>query len=341
MNYAGTSTGVLPAFVAAVQANLGRLLTTEHGLGVIAVSGGADSVALLRALTDSPPAADLVVAHLNHRLRGADSDGDSTFVAALCPHLPHRVEALDVAAAAAAAGDNLEAVARRVRYDFLARVACETGATWVATAHTRDDQAETVLHRLIRGSGLRGLRGIAESRELTPGIRLVRPMLTLSRQDVIAYLREIDQPWREDATNRDPRFTRNRIRHELFSLLRSFNPAIDEVLSRTAAQANEMYVGIEQLAGTLLRSAERPRAGAVVVLDRTDLAAVVPHVLRELLHLIWQREGWPRGDMTLDHWSRAADVVRGEAPAWDLPDGIHVVATSRVVRIGPATELKS
>jgi tRNA(Ile)-lysidine synthase len=341
MKYAATSSEVLPAFVAAVHANLDRLLTTERGTGVVAVSGGADSVALLRALADSPPPPDLVVAHLNHRLRGTDSDSDAAFVAAICPHLPHRVESVDVAGAAAAEGDNLEAVARRVRYDFLARIARETGATWVATAHTRDDQAETVLHRLIRGSGLRGLRGIAESRELVAGVRLVRPMLTLSRQDVIAYLREIDQPWREDATNRDTRFTRNRIRHELLPVLRTFNPAINEVLSRTAAQANEMYAGIAEVAAAVLQSAERPRAGPVVILDRTSLEDVSTHVLREVLHAIWQREGWPRGEMTLDHWSRAADVARGEAPASDLPAGLRIVATSRVVRIGLATELKS
>jgi len=337
MSYAGASSEVLPAFAAAVRANLDRLLPTERGAGVIAVSGGADSVALLRAFADSPPAAGLIVAHLNHQLRDADSDGDAAFVSALCPHWPHRVETVDIAAAAA--GENLEAVARSVRYEFLARVARETGATWVATAHTRDDQAETLLHRLIRGSGLRGLRGIAETRELVPGVRLVRPLLTLSRQDVIAYLREIDQRWREDASNRDMQFTRNRIRHELLPLMRTYNPAIDEMLSRTAAQASEMYIGIEQLAAALLRSAERPRAGSIVILDRTSLCAVAPHLLRELLHMIWQREGWTRGGMTLDHWSRAAEVIHGETPAWDLPDGIRIVATSRVIRVGPATEL--
>src|SRR5262249_42804655 len=147
-------------FPAAVDAALDRLLGDQRGRGVVAVSGGADSVALLRALADSTRASGLTVAPLNHQLRGPHRYADAQFVAALCQSLPHFVESADVARAADEAGDNLEAVARKVRYDFLARVAQKTGALWVATAHTRDDQAETVLHRLIRGSGLRGLRGI-------------------------------------------------------------------------------------------------------------------------------------------------------------------------------------
>jgi tRNA(Ile)-lysidine synthase len=126
---------------------------------VVAVSGGADSVALLRALRACgvPP----TVAHVNHKLRGGDSDADEAFVRELCDSLgvPCVVKAADVAALAT--GANLEATARRVRYDFFAEVATEAGAAWVATAHTADDQAETVLHRLMRGTGLQGLRGIA------------------------------------------------------------------------------------------------------------------------------------------------------------------------------------
>jgi tRNA(Ile)-lysidine synthase len=337
MSHSGSAADPRFTFPAAVRANLERLRGSAPGPGVVAVSGGADSVALLRALADEPANPDLVVAHLNHRMRGTESDADAAFVAGLCSHLPRRTESIDVAATAA--GDNLEDTARRVRYDFLARVAREAGAGWVATAHTLDDQAETVLHRLIRGTGLRGLRGIAESRELVPAVRLLRPMLTLSRAEVIAYLRAISQSWREDATNRDPAFTRNRIRHELVPLLRSFNPEIEDALGRTAAQADEVYAGIEQVAAALLHAVERPRAGRTVVLDLAGLDTVVPHAVREFLHYVWKREGWPRGGMTLEHWRRAADVARGKAPARDLPGGIRIVGTARVVRIGPAADL--
>lgn len=324
------------SFAETVGNNLKRL--GGNGRGVVAVSGGADSVALLRALGDSH---DIVIAHLNHCLRGKESDADADFVTQLCPNLPHRIEALDVANLAKIDGDNLENTARRARYEFLTRVARETQASWIATGHTVDDQAETILHRLIRGSGLRGLRGIAAKRVLTPGIDLVRPMLTVSREAVIAYLQEIGQTWREDTTNRDPAFTRNRIRHEVLPLLRTFNPAIAETLARTAAQADEAFDLIDDEIGILLQVAELPKAGKVVVLDPGAWAGKPDILVRELFYRIWEIEGWPRGDMSHEHWQRVADVAQGRSKTWDLPGGIRIVGTSRVVRIGPAAVLMS
>ncbi len=155
------------ANVAAAMARLHPAWAAEPG--VVAVSGGADSVALLRALHAANPPGGLVVAHLNHQLRGAESDGDEAFVRDLADRLrkSFHVETLTIQAL----GGNLEATARAVRYDWLARVAADTGAGWIATGHTADDQAETVLHRLVRGTGLTGLRGIAGRRSvlLSPG----------------------------------------------------------------------------------------------------------------------------------------------------------------------------
>src|SRR5580698_9561321 len=127
--------------------------------GVVAVSGGADSIALLRALQSVQPGT-LTVAHLNHQLRGSESDGDEAFVRELVVQIgiPCRVKVVDVATKAT--GENLEATARQLRYDFFSEVAAEVGASWIATGHTADDQAETIMHRLIRGTGLQGLRGI-------------------------------------------------------------------------------------------------------------------------------------------------------------------------------------
>jgi tRNA(Ile)-lysidine synthase len=320
-------------FVNLVRANLDRLRGDAPGPGVVAVSGGADSVALLCALASDPPFGGLIVAHLNHQLRETACDADAAFVSALYPSLPHHVESIDVRVFAE--GENLEATARRVRYDFLARVARSTGAGWVATGHTLDDQAETILHRLIRGTGLRGLRGIAGARELTPEVRLVRPLLTVSRGEVIAYLRAIGQEWREDESNRDTAFTRNRIRHELVPLLTTFNPSITDVLGRLATQAKETFVEIESAAIELLQSAELSRAGPTCVLDREQLASAAPSLVREALNILWVREGWPRGDLTANHWDRVVAVVRGECRAWELPGGICVVGTTRVVRVGP------
>jgi tRNA(Ile)-lysidine synthase len=313
--------------------------------GVVAVSGGADSVALLRALAalagEAPPA-PLVVAHLNHQLRGAESDDDEAFVRSLWERLDEgsgrlawRGQRRDVAALARAEGGNLEAVARRVRYAWLTQVAEETGSTWVATGHTADDQAETVLHRLLRGTGLQGLRGIAGRRPLRPGVELVRPLLGVTRGQVLAYLDGEGQDYRSDSSNLDPAFTRNRIRHELLPLLAAhYNPAVVEVLARMAEHAEEVYEHEEALARALLAEVERPRAGLLLILDRAALAAAPRRLVRELYRLLWQREGWSLDPMTFRHWDRLAELVEKETGVLELPDGIRARAAGRVVQLG-------
>jgi tRNA(Ile)-lysidine synthase len=315
-----------------------RRLGAAGGL-VVAVSGGPDSVALLRALRDVREIGPLTVAHLNHQLRGQESDADEVFVRALCERwsLDCRAERLDVRAAAAAEGGNLEGVARRLRYEWLARVAREAGTGWVATGHTADDQAETVLHRLLRGAGLRGLRGIAPRRELVPGVALVRPLLSATRAEVMAYLDEIGQAYRQDASNLDPAFTRNRFRHHLLPLLAAeYNPEIVAVLTRLAEQAEEAYAAEEGQARALLAAVERPRAGPLLVFDQGPLAAAPRHRVRETFRLAWEREGWPMGEMGFDAWERVAAVALGEAAAADLPGGVRVRCRGRVVQVGRA-----
>src|SRR5260370_36490025 len=209
-----------------VRSRLARLSGLPSSL-VVAVSGGADSVALLRALLKLTPNTDLIVAHMNHGLRGAESDADESFVRALhaelaakgAVRLQFRCERCNMGEIALAEGANLEAVARRERYRWLAEVAASAGVAHVATGHTADDQAETVLFRLLRGAGLQGLRGIAARRNLRPGVELIRPLLSVTRRQVLEFLRDIVQPFREDRSNADLRFTRNRIRHELLPQL--------------------------------------------------------------------------------------------------------------------------
>jgi tRNA(Ile)-lysidine synthase len=328
-------------------AAVGRCLGQEaRAAGVVAVSGGPDSLALLRALLTLRGDAQtpLIIAHLNHALRGAESDADEAFVrqvhagllAAGAGRLELRCDRIDVASRARQEGANLEATARRLRYDWLGQVAAEAGAGWVATGHTADDQAETVLHRLLRGAGLRGLRGIAVRRPLRPGVELVRPLLGVTRADVLAYLEEQGQPYREDRSNADLAFTRNRIRHELLPLLAGrYNPAVARVLGRLAEQAAELYRQEEAAARALLVEAERPRAGNVLVFDRAWLAAAPRHRAREALRLAWEREGWPAGGMGYEQWDRLAGLARGEATALDLPGGIRARARGRVVQLGP------
>ncbi|HEY7423038.1 MAG TPA: tRNA lysidine(34) synthetase TilS [Gemmataceae bacterium] len=313
---------------------------------VVAVSGGADSVALLRALDaarDRRVPVPLVLAHLNHQLRGRDSDADEQFVMdlqarlaaagrpALC--LCHR--RFDMAAHARAEGDNLEAAARRERYRWLAEVARAHGIRWIATGHTANDQAETVLHRLLRGTGLRGLRGIAPHRELEPGLTVVRPLLAVMRADIIEYLRELEQPYREDATNSDPRYTRNRIRHELLPyLVREYNPSVVRVLANLAEQAEETYRVEEAAALALLSEAELPRAGMLLIFDRTRLLTAPRPRVREMFRLVWTRQGWPLSGMDHAAWERLAGVVFDEITAVDLPGGLRVRRAGWVVQAG-------
>jgi tRNA(Ile)-lysidine synthase len=313
--------------------------------GVVAVSGGPDSVALLLALLalrKEPSAGPLVIAHLNHQLRGLESDGDEEFVCALHARLAERVgpwlqlrcERLDVAAVAGERKENLEAAAREIRCIWLARVAGEAGVSWVATGHTADDQAETVLHRLLRGTGLRGLRGIAHRRPLVPGIELVRPLLAVRRREVLAYLEQEGQAFREDSSNRDVRFTRNRIRHELLPLLADhYNSGIVDVLGRLAEQAEASYPLEKREAATLLAAVERPRTGNVLVLARQPLADAARHLIRAVLRLLWEREGWAVGAMGFEHWDRLAGVALGEVSAVDLPGGISAQCQRHVIQI--------
>jgi tRNA(Ile)-lysidine synthase len=316
-----------------------------HGGGVVAVSGGPDSVALLRALVALRPAlleGPLVVAHLNHQLRGGDSDADERFVrelhaalrAAGVADLGLRCDRADVAAQARKERGNLEGVARRLRYDWLAGVAREAGASWVATGHTADDQAETVLHRLLRGTGLKGLRGIAPRRRLTPGVEVVRPLLGVTRAEVLAYLEAENQPYRQDRSNLDLGYTRNRIRHELLPHLAArYNPAVVPILCRLAEQAAEAYRAAETRAADLLAEAELPRAGARLVFRADRLAAAPRHQVREMFRLVWVREGWPTGRLGFDGWDRLAALAFGEAVAVDLPGGVRAQRHGRVVQV--------
>jgi tRNA(Ile)-lysidine synthase len=329
-----------PAIVEPVRTFLGRLQPPPTDM-VVAVSGGPDSVALLRVLAGIV-SGRLVVAHLNHCLRGPASDADEAFVGrlveALRPATPARLEFCsdrrDVAAAAV--GDNLEAVARRIRYDWLADVAKAEGVAWVATGHTADDQAETVLFRLLRGAGLAGLAGIAPRRPLAPGVELVRPLLNVTRADVLTYLESLGQDYREDASNADHRFARSRIRHELLPLLAErYNPRVRDVLCRLAEQAADARREIDAVVVGLIQAAERPRAGPMLVFDRAILAAAPRPRLRSLWRRVWEREGWPRQAMGFAEWDRLAELCGGGPEVIDLPGRIRARRRGAVVQIDP------
>ena len=218
----------------------------------VAISGGADSTALLLALHEQSAALGLGISavHLHHGMRGADADTDREFVRAFCARIavPLYESEANVPFAAAADRETLEEAARNARLRLFAGLLADRTADRIATAHTIDDQAETVVMKLLRGAWTEGLGGIAPVLHLDADGRpcrdggvgcVVRPLLGASREQVVAFLRSRHQDWREDATNADPAFTRNRVRSQLMPLLRSFNPGIAATLDTTAELARE------------------------------------------------------------------------------------------------------
>ncbi len=208
----------------------------------VAVSGGADSVALLRKLVKDAPEIGLVlsVAHVHHGIRGSEADADAEFVSSLAAVHGLRFYRHDVDTPAAARDnrETIEEAARNLRYAWFRELLEQGNADAVATAHTLDDQAETVLHKLLRGAWTEGLGGIHPTIQCVRGV-IVRPFLGARRAEIEAWLREIGQEWREDATNADTTFTRNRLRHELLPALAQYNPQIHSQLANMATLARD------------------------------------------------------------------------------------------------------
>lgn len=230
---------------------LDQVLSDIHARGlippgsrlVVGVSGGTDSLALLHILAALRLSLtlDLHVATLDHRLRGAAGAADARFVVGTAQawQIPVTAGAVDVGALAQERGLGIEAAARIARYDFLAAVAREVGAERIAVAHHADDQVETVLLHLLRGSGLSGLAGMSYSAPLPdhPDLTLIRPLLAVTRTDLEAYCREHNLQPREDASNEDITYTRNRLRRETIPYLRQLSPQIERRLLQLAEMA--------------------------------------------------------------------------------------------------------
>ncbi|MFN7978179.1 MAG: tRNA lysidine(34) synthetase TilS [Vicinamibacterales bacterium] len=277
----------------------------RHGLWrqdtrvVAALSGGADSVAQLLVLRDLAAAGRLVLAgaaHLNHRLR-PEADADEAFCRDLCARLdvPFVARDADVAALAAEWQTSIEAAARRARYAFLDEARRALQADRIAVAHTEDDQAETVLLRLLRGAGTRGLRGILPLRG-----RVVRPLLSCSRADLRTHLAACGETWREDASNADLALPRNRVRHELLPLLsRHYQPAVTRLLARTAEVADAEDALLEALAAEAAGSVVSGTAAAPVI-SASRLKALPLALARRVVRRTLEAAGAPRGATLAD-----------------------------------------
>ena len=305
-----------------------------------AVSGGADSLALLLGLRAlSPPGKPLLAVHVHHGIRGREADADAAFVRARCEALgiPLLEGRVDAPAVARSEKISLEMAARQARYGFFRDAAARTGAEAVATAHTADDQAETVLLKLLRGAGPRGLSGIAP-RATVLGVPVVRPFLAVTRRAIESGLRAAGEGWREDRTNRDTRLLRNRVRHELLPVLEArFNPRIRDILNRTAAVLRDEEAWLKPL---VKRARARTRTG-----DSLDGPALVkrPAALRRRIVRAWLMDaGFPEELLDYDLMRRLEALIpkREGTHAVEAGAGFRVVSEYGVWRIhSPAAHL--
>lgn len=310
-----------------------RQLLKAGDRAAVAVSGGADSVALLRVLLDLGAELGIVlsVAHFNHQLRGADSDADEAFVQALARDhdLPFFAGGADVRHHAELNQLSLEHAARELRYAWLTGLAHREKLNAIATAHNSDDQAETVLMKFLRGAGTRGLAGIHGVLVLDD-IPIVRPLLETPRAEIERYLSSSHQPWREDHTNQDTQFTRNRIRHKLLPLLeRDYNPNLRQLLAETAevAQGEEHFwqaaVGLERV-----QRHTQPRTLLLTGFDQFHVA-----VQRRLLKQFLDREGLAPD---FHHVEGLRHCALGETPAVPLPGGWRAKRQGDHLQVTPA-----
>jgi tRNA(Ile)-lysidine synthase len=305
---------------------------------VVALSGGPDSVALLDVLASLAPARGwrLVAAHLDHGLRPGSGE-DAAFCRRLCAGLgvPLRVGAADVRARLRRERGGVEEAGRLERYAFLRAVKRQEGAAAVAVAHTRDDQAETFLLRLLRGSGSRGL---ASMRERSGDV--VRPLLGVSRRQVLAHLRERGLSWLEDPTNQDLNLLRNRVRHELIPYLEArFNPRVRETLARSARLLSDEVDAAAPLAEALWMRAARLSDGEVA-LSRAALKEAPVALARAVVRRAVETSGGLRS-LGLGHVDRVLEIARsasGASRRLPLPGGRTAAFGAREVRFARAVQ---
>ncbi|HUX28393.1 MAG TPA: tRNA lysidine(34) synthetase TilS [Terracidiphilus sp.] len=316
----------------------------------VGLSGGADSVALLRALAQRSRELGLVLhaAHLHHGLRGAEADADLAFARDLAARhsLPFHEARVDTAAAAqpdpatGKAAETIEEAARSLRYRWFRELMAAGEVEAVATAHTLDDQAETVLAKFLRGAWTEGLSGIHPVIEFPEG-RILRPLLATSRAQVEAFLRELGQDWREDSSNRHLTFTRNRIRHELLPLLEGWNPRLRAHLAQMAELARDedawWQAELTRLAPQLILPGRPVRGGGRaaaegLAIDVTRLAALPPALQRRLLRHAAEQLGAVT-DFAATEAMRTLALAGRAGQKRELAQGLRAERTHRELRL--------
>jgi tRNA(Ile)-lysidine synthase len=296
---------------------------------VVAVSGGPDSVCLLHILAKlhKELRVSLHIAHLNHKIRGAESEADAKYVSDLARQLgiPATIEGREVKGYRAKHRLSLEEAAREVRYSFLAEVAKSIGAERVAVGHTRDDHIETILLHLIRGTGTRGLKGLQPSTEWkskTGSITIIRPLLEVSREETEDYCQSHELKPRTDASNVSLSPLRNRIRHQLLPLLKSYNPGIAQALLRTAQIASEDIDFLDKEVARLWDEVAQEQPNAIV-LDKKRFDRLPPALKRYLLRAAVERRLGSAKDIEMRHIEEMMSALsKAAGKRLSLPRGL-------------------
>jgi tRNA(Ile)-lysidine synthase len=287
------------------------------------VSGGADSVAMLIILNElrEKLSFNLFACHLNHQLRGDDADADENFVRELCEKIsvPIYTEKQDIKTIRETTGGTLEEVARRVRYEFFERAAKKFNANKIALAHHRDDQCETIVFNLLRGSSFHGLRGIPISRSLKFGgdVQIIRPMLGVSKSKIENFLLAQKLVWREDHTNAELLADRNLIRHKILPMLEQSSPALREHLLSLAEQAGEIETILTDRAKSFLPACKKTENDIRIELWRFEGLPKI--VINEILRQMLMELGVGLKKYTAENFRQAASLTKNRL---DLPGGI-------------------
>lgn len=323
---------------------------------VVAVSGGADSTALLEILFHiRPDSKRTVVAHYNHALRGEQSDVDQSFVESHAARLG--MKCITKRASTTEIANPSENHLRKLRHQFLHEVAITHNARWIAMGHQADDQVETFLHHLLRGSGPNGLSGIQAFRPIDSLIDIVRPLLRIHRSEIHGYLTEQTQTFRTDASNESPAYTRNRIRNELLPVLRCFtrSDSVDRRLLQARELIAEEHAAFRELADRwLAKVGYAPEETVGIPPEKTNIpshfSVPVPMcrnepwpIIREAMVMIWHRMNWPLREMNHKHWRKLQRLIEIASQTThpkrlELPGKIAVTCRKGILRVERAVE---
>jgi tRNA(Ile)-lysidine synthase len=337
----------------------------------VGISGGVDSAVLLDALVRLRDGyrLKLYVVHVNYRLRGRESDRDERFVKALarkcgikcfikrvnCSRPIYRADLLPDKSGNCGSGGhgNLQNTARDLRYEFCLKTARKLKANKIAVAHNADDQAETLLLHLIRGSGLKGLGGMEPSREIAKGITLIRPLLSTTRDEIVKYVKERSLKFVVDRTNRTKKYSRNVIRHDILPLLKKHNPNIIGHLCKTAAILRDEDAALNEFChprGSGRGSHARNRVPEIpdyylgddskVTLSRSHFLKHHIAIRRRLLRLAYARLTGGTADLLTDHIDKMLHIISSSAKEgrYSLPRGVRFVRKGNVIIVRARSE---